>query len=388
MRIKRLAEDFKIEELVELPDEDGAYAYYRVEKHDKPAGIVRDGLAKRLKVTSSSVTFLSTKGKGAFVTQYASVRKRGPEMIEGDGFKAELVSRGSRALRDTDLQGHHFSIVVRDLDAQQAGRLGALLHTIATVGLPNYFDMARFGSYSEEGFIGKAILMREAEHAVRLYLSTSMAADSRDIRDFKHLVRTHWGQWGYLLHQAPRPSNFRSVLTFLKDHPQEFRKALNLIQDRMLFVYLEAFQAWLWNAILGQYLEESEKSDVWLEIAGRRLPLPEALSSVSEDFELSLPNLTAVYPPEFAPVVEAVLAENGMTSEDFKARVLRRVYLPKGDRRIWFAPSELEVQDPVPDELFQDRWRVLLSFTLTPEHYATLILKAAAARLGVGLRGH
>jgi tRNA(Glu) U13 pseudouridine synthase TruD len=83
-------------------------------------------------------------------------------------------------------------------------------------GMPYYFVVARFGSFSEVGFIGKGILMRDAEEAIRLYLSAPMAGDPREFRTFKQLVRSHWGQWGYLLHQAPRPRISGVCLLFLK----------------------------------------------------------------------------------------------------------------------------------------------------------------------------
>jgi tRNA(Glu) U13 pseudouridine synthase TruD len=84
MRIKRLAEDFKVEELVDLPvNEGGAYAYYQVEKWGQPTLLVRDALADHLKVTSSNVVFLGSRDKNALAIQYASIRQRVPEVVEG-----------------------------------------------------------------------------------------------------------------------------------------------------------------------------------------------------------------------------------------------------------------------------------------------------------------
>lgn len=387
MRIKRLAEDFKVEELVDLPvNEGGAYAYYQVEKWGQPTLLVRDALADHLKVTSSNVVFLGSRDKNALAIQYASIRQRVPEVVEGADFVARLAGWGPRALRTSDLKGHRFTIVARDLPEAKARTVAEVMAEIVQDGMPNYFDVARFGSFSEEGFIGKAILMRDAEEAIRLYLSAPMAGDPREFRTFKQLVRSHWGQWGYLLHQAPRPSNFRSVLTFLKDHPQKFRKALNLIQDRLLSIYLVAYQSWLWNGILGRYLDEKTQPEFWIEVAGCRLPLTQKRPPLPEHFRLSMPNLTAVYPPDLAPIVDAVLAEEGITLEDFKARVLRRVYLPKGERRVWFSPLEVEVGAPEPDGVFTGRWSIPVAFTLLPGHYATLVMKALAARLGESLR--
>ena len=71
---------------------------------------------------------------------------------------------------------------------------------------------------------------------------------------------------------------------------------------------------------------------------------------------------------------------------DFKARILRRVYLSKGERTIWFAPTEVEVSEPVEDDRTPGRSAVSVSFTLQSGSYATLVMKTAAARIGADFR--
>ncbi len=387
MRIKRVYEDFRVEERVEFPvSERGAYAYYRVEKRGVPTTEVRNEMAARLKVTPSALAFPALKDASAVAIQYASVRKRGPEEIRGQGFVARRILWGRRALRPTDLLGNEFRVVLRDLGKEEAERVGDVLREIAQQGLPNYYDEQRFGSLSErEGFIGKAILTRDAEKVVRLYLSEPMLADPPHIREFKALVKDHWGQWGFLLHRAPRPSNFRSVITYLKDHPHEYRKAANLIQDRLLSIYLAAYQSWMWNHILARYLKYHVPLDGDVEIAGTYFPLPAPDADLAElrEMEIALPRLTAVYPGDVGVAAREVFEMEGMTIRDFKARILRRAYLSKQDRKVLYAPSEVEVEPPVEDEYYPGRWAVPVRFSLLPGCYASLVLKVVAVRLGV-----
>jgi len=166
MRIKRFPEDFQVKEDLIFPGTSGAYAYYCVEKSGRPTLVVRDEIASRLKVTPSALVFPALKDAAAMTVQYASVRKRGPEEISGKGFSARRVGWGPRALRPRDLQGNRFTIVVRDLSEAEARALGPVLLDLEAHGLPNYFDDQRFGSLTEHGFIGKAILVRDAEKAV------------------------------------------------------------------------------------------------------------------------------------------------------------------------------------------------------------------------------
>ncbi len=381
MRIKRIPEDFRVEELIEFPGQSGPYAYYRVEKRNRSTLAVRAEMASRLKVTPGSVVFPALKDKFAVTVQHASVRKQGPEVIEGRDFVARRVGWGPRALRPSDLLGNRFTITARDLSEETATALFDTVRRLSEDGLPNYFDDQRFGSFSDDGFIGKAILERDAERVVRLYLSAPMVGDTEEVRKFKALVSTHWGQWGYLLHQAPRPSNYRSVLTFLKDHPREYRKAANLIQDRLLSIYLVAYQSWVWNRLVGRYFEVTLEPERKVRIYNLDFPLPERLPEAWRDLTIAMPNLTATYPPDWQEALAYVLETEGLTMDDFKARILRRVYLPKGERRIWFAPDEVEGGEVVADAYHEGRMAATVRFTLEPGRYATLVMKAAAARL-------
>ncbi len=389
MRIKRLPEDFRVEEEINLPGgERGAYAYYRVEKRNLTTLAVRDRLAARLKVTPSALVFPALKDASAEAVQYASVRKRGPDQIKDRGFTAQRVQWGSRALQPKDVLGNRFSVVVRDLAEEDVPALTAALCKLETAGLPNYFDEQRFGSLSAKGFIGKAILLREAEQVVRFYLEEPMRGDPADVREFKALVKDHWGQWGFLLHQAPRPSNFRSVITYLKDHPHDYNKAVNLIQDRLLSIYLSAYQSWVWNHIAARYFASLSPTSLAVEIVDVPFPLPDAnvLPDAVKALEVDLPRLTARYEGAVGEAAQAVFEMEGLTLHDFKARILRRVYLSKGERAVWFKPAYVEVSAPYPDEYTPGRQAITAKFTLQSGCYATLVMKAAAAYSGLSFR--
>lgn len=388
MRIKQLPTDFVVEEHLQLPGEKGAYAYYRVEKEARSTRSVRDAMAAGLKVTPSALVFPAAKDKHAVTIQYASVRKRGPEELSGDGYAARRVGWGPRALRSADIEGNRFTLVVRDLSQAEAQGLAPAMERLALHGLPNYFDDRRFGSLSKEGFIGKEILKRDPERVVYIYLAVPMRSDRRDVREFKRLVAGHWGQWGYLLHQAPRPSNYRSVITHLKDHPHDYRKAVNLIKDQLLAVYLAGYQAWIWNRVVGEYLRRQFEVPYVVRIARRRFPLPEpgpGLGPLQETM-VELPRLTARYEGDLAPAAQAVFAAEGLTIRDFKTRILRRVYLVKGEREVAFAPGGVEVTAPTEDEENPGRRQVTVTLTLALDRYATLVLKAGAAMVGAEIR--
>ena len=141
---------------------------------------------------------------------------------------------------------------------------------------------------SRQGFLGKKILERDVERALRTYLSQPFGGDPGEVRTFKSLVRQHQGERDLLFESAPRPSSFRSVLIFLRVHPTGFRKALNLVTPRLLSLWLSAYQSSPWNRTVGRYLESRlrECAVPWLPIrvVAEELPLyRELLNSLLEN---------------------------------------------------------------------------------------------------------
>jgi tRNA pseudouridine13 synthase len=377
-----MSDHFSVEELIQLPSETGAFSYYRVEKHNTPVIDVRKAMASQFKVTPSAVVFPALRDFRFSSVQYASVRKSGPFCIDGEGYTAQRVQQGPRALRSTDLLGNRFTIQLRHFSDAKAKALIEILHRIEEYGLPNYFGAQRFHTKTDSGFIGKAIIKHEPLQALRLYLSEPNWIDSQTIRDFKELVKSHWGQWGYLLHQAPRPSNFRSVITYLKDHTQDYENAVNLIRDQRLARYLETYQAWIWNHILGMYLTRMGDQTSSVDIAGVKFPLLDMDQQLKHinNLIISLPRLTASYTGDLGDVVRSVMDDEGISFEDLNIRLVKRVCLVKRDREAWFAPSCVKVHQSNND-IDSESGSITVSFDLQIRQYATLVIKAALAYL-------
>jgi tRNA pseudouridine13 synthase len=384
MRYKVQPEDFIVEEQIRLSlAPSGPFAVYRVRKRGVTTLRVQAQVARALGVAQSAVVAPALKDKDAVAVQHLAVRGTGPARLTGDGFVAEFLGRSPRPLAPADVVANRFTAVLRDLSTAEAARVQERLAQVARFGLPNYFDQQRFGSLaSGEEPIGKRILRRDAEGALRAYLTERFAGDPEPVRAFKAFAAAHWGDWDALFDAAPRPSNFRSVLTYLRDHPTEYRKALNLVTRRLLSLYLAAYQSLLWNRIAGRYLSARlGEPAAHVEIATDRLPLYHELPPhFDRDLTIPLPHHRATYPsPPHAPILSTiaaqVLAEEGFTLHDLKARILKKAYLPRGNRLLLLFPQDLATSPPEPDDRFPGRHKLTLTFTLPRGSYATLVIK-------------
>jgi tRNA pseudouridine13 synthase len=405
MRYKVQPEDFIVEEQMRLPlAPQGPFAVYRVRKRGATTLRVRAQMARALGVPESAVVAPALKDKDAVTVQHVAVRGAGPTRLAGPGFEAEFLGRSPRPLTPADIVANCFTIVLRDLSDVDSLHIRERLVQVTRFGLPNYFDQQRFGSLVPgEDHIGKRILQRDAEGALRAYLTQPFAGDPAPVRKFKPFAATHWGDWDAIFQAAPRPSNFRSVLTYLRDHPTadpeqlalHYRKALNLITRRLLSLYLAAYQSLLWNRIAGRYLAaQLGEADAHVEIAGERLPLYHELPPrFDRDATIPLPNHRAVYTPspprsggfrdslprgglDLSPIVTQVLTEEGLALNDLKARILKKAYLSKGKRALLLFPQDTTASPPEPDDRFPDRHKLTLTFTLPRGSYATLVIKA------------
>jgi tRNA pseudouridine13 synthase len=389
MRFKVQPEDFWVEEQIRLsllPR--GSFSVYRVHKRGVTTMGVQAQIARAIGVPQSDVVFPALKDKKAVVVQHAAVRGTGPARLSGKGFRAEFLGRSLHPLSPADVSGNRFTLVLRDLSDQEVVHIQERLLEVSRFGLPNYFDQQRFGSLAPgEDHVGKRILCRDAESALRAYLTQPFVGDPGRVREFKAFAAQHWGDWEAMFEAAPRPSNYRSVLTYLRDHPQptdiEYRKALNLITRRLLSIYLAAYQSLLWNRIAARYLEVHLSGAVespYVEIGGERLPTYHELPrDWDRERVIPLPNHRAAYgEPSLGELVTQVLDREGLALNDLKARILKRAYLAKGKRTLLLFPEGLSASGPEPDERYNNRTKLTLDFSLPRGSYATLVVKILA----------
>jgi tRNA pseudouridine13 synthase len=389
MRIKVCPEDFVVEEVLDVsPVEGGRYAVYRVQKQAMTTVQLQSRLAAALGRSRSAVSFPALKDRQAITVQFGTLRGAGPRRVTGRGFTAEHVGWLDRPLSPRDVTGNRFSVTLRDLGSDEAACVTGRLAEIARRGWPNYFDEQRFGSRLADGeFPGRLILRRDEAGALRAHLAGLQSGDPSKVRAFKTFAAEHWGDWGAVFDRAPKPSNYRSVLTYLRDHPHDYRRALNLVTPRVLSLYLSAYQSFLWNRLAGRYLRTRlgavDASPATMDIAGEVLPvyglLPEELLASLEGIELPLlHHRVRLQDPLVAALVEAILDKEGLQVRDLKARVIKKAYLSRGTRALVVWPQDLAWEETEADERFSGRCKLRVRFFLPRGSYATLLLKVVS----------
>ena len=383
MKLKRQPEDFLVEELPLITGgKEGKFGFYRLTKRGIGTLEAIEAIRRRWDLASRQISYGGLKDRHAVTIQYLTIFNGPSRSFSGGGFDLEPVGRLDFPYGPGQFRGNQFTVVLRDLAANGVEAAVRSLDQIPRDGLPNYFDDQRFGSVGFDGdFIGRAWLAGDHEKALRLAIAEANPMDRADAKAEKAILRATWGQWAEAKAQLPR-SHARSLVTYLVDHPTDFRGAFARVRRELRSLYFSAFQSHLWNLCLARMIERIARDDqrtlVAFKVAG--LPIHHGLDpdqgTTLRQAQIPLP-ATRTPLPETGPIRDAaleVVAAQGLEWADLRVKHLKDVFFSKGYRPALFFPDRL-THEFGPDDLYPGRHQLRLQFQLPKGAYATLVVK-------------
>jgi len=213
--LKQQPQDFIVKEISNIKvGNQGKYLYFLLKKRQRNTLDVVKELAKQLGIKEKQIGYAGSKDKHAITEQMISVFGVTPDKVlqaDIDNIKLTYKGVGNSPISLGDLQGNAFDIVVRHLDKFTIDKV---------TDIENYFDEQRFSLHNVD--IGRHLIKKEFEDAVKLI---------DDSRGNKHLEL----------------------------HKNDFIGALKKLPLRLLRMYVNAFQSYLWNETVAEYLRENGK---------------------------------------------------------------------------------------------------------------------------------
>ena len=383
MKLKRQPEDFRVEELPLVEGGDrGRFAFYRLTKRGVGTLEAIEELRRAWNLSARQISYGGLKDRHAVTIQYLTILDGPDRGFRERGLDLEPLGRLTHPYGPPQFRGNRFTVVLRDMSTEKARSAQVALDQLPVDGLPNYFDDQRFGSVGYDGdFIGRAWLVGDHEKALKLAIAEPNPSDRPDAKAEKATLREHWGNWLEAKNQLPR-SHARSLVTYLVDHPTDFRGAFARLRRELRSLYFSAFQSHLWNLELARLIERTTRPDqrTSVEFKVASLPIHRGLkpdqARLLAAAQLPLPASRTELPPE-GPVRDAVLevvAGFGLEWADLRVKHLKDVFFSKGTRPALFFAENL-TQSTEPDDLYPGRKKVALSFDLPKGAYATLVVK-------------
>jgi tRNA pseudouridine13 synthase len=382
MKIKRLPEDFEVEELTDVvPGSEGAFALYRLEKSNWTTPDALGVIRRRWHLDLRRLSYGGLKDRHAHTFQLLTIFRGPRRRLNQQGLRLEYLGQVREPYSSRDIRANRFRLVLRSLSDTDIASALAALAEVQKEGVPNYFDDQRFGSVSGGEFVAKAIIQGRYEDALRLALAGPYEHDRAAQKREKAILLAHWGDWPACREHLPH-GHARSLADYLVHHPGDFKGAIERLRPELRGLYLSAYQSELWNRMLARWLRQHCRPEQILPVRLRLGEVPmhrnldEAQRLALQELQLPLPsprvNLTPADPR--LELLNAILSEEGLTQDQLKLKGFREMFFSKGERAALCLPSGLTFAADS-DELHSGRQKLTLAFELPRGCYATLIVK-------------
>jgi tRNA pseudouridine13 synthase len=390
MKLKRLPEDFQVEELPSVAlGGRGRFTLYRLTKRGLGTLEALEAIAHRWNVPRSRIAYGGLKDRHSVSVQYLTILDGPARALRQTHLELEPVGGLTHPYGPRHFTGNRFSVVVRALTALHAQAAERAASEAKRDGLPNYFDDQRFGSVGSGGeFIARVWLLGEHERALRLAIAEPNPFDRPETKAEKAILREHWGHWKEAKGGLGR-SHARSLVTYLADHPTDFRGAFARMRRDLRSLYFSAYQSHLWNLLLARLIDRSTRPDqrVAVRFKVSTLPMPRNLEPAQlaelAGWQLPLPSSRTKLPPEglLREIAIDLMADQGLAWEGLRVKHLKDLFFSKSTRPALFSPAKLR-QSADADDLYPGRQKLRLDFDLPKGSYATILIKRITQAAG------
>lgn len=330
-KIKQLPEDFIVKEISTVKKKpDGKYLYFWIKKKEQNTLDVIRELARELRIPEKQIGAAGNKDKHAVTEQMISVigvKKENVEKIKRENVSFEFYGRGEVPISLGDLLGNKFEIMIRNLEGQKIEKAGFL---------ENYFGEQRFSLHNAD--IGKHLIQKEFQLAA------------------------------YLINDA-------KIKEYLKERPNDFVGALKKLPMRLLRIYVNACQSYLWNKTTARYLEKKGKLMKKVSYSGGEWVF---VSNPLDFKDLKIPIVGFGYEyadNEINDIIAEIMKEEQLSPSDFIIKQIPELTLEGELRKVFVPVQNLKIGRRIKDKLNAGKKKVQVSFTLSKGSYATVALK-------------
>ncbi|PIY60489.1 hypothetical protein COY95_01515 [Candidatus Woesearchaeota archaeon CG_4_10_14_0_8_um_filter_47_5] len=346
-RIKQIPEDFRVEELPahRLLESQGAtkgaFVYFRLRKRNYTTLAALQALAHWLGIPLKAFGFAGNKDRHAVTGQFCSARgghhAKRLGLFRHQDIEVSVVGRGDIPLSLGELEGNCFEIVVRGLPP---GRNYEEYFLTSKIQIPNYFDEQRFSTQNVP--VGRALVKKEFAKACALIRESD--------NEFSGALTSH-----------------------LQSFPQDVIGALQKLPQRILVLYIHAYQSYLFNELLSAHVLQHAPvvRAVHYSLGQFVFPLKRM-----EEIMLPVPGFgTELKDSPLARKMEELLMREGITLRDFIIREIPRLSAEGGLREGFVAAENFSCSAHVDDELNPGRKKTELRFSLPKGSYATMVVR-------------
>ncbi|RKQ60323.1 TruD family tRNA pseudouridine synthase [Thermovibrio guaymasensis] len=379
-KIKTRPEDFVVEEVPLLkPEDEGKYHLLELKKRDVSTLEALRIISRLEKIPLKDIGFAGLKDRYAVTTQYLTVpveysleescykivRNRWVKVDKVNfdkemGFCIKPIGKVNRPLGLGDLKGNKFTVVVRNFEKNLRERFYRNYEVVRRYGFPNYFGEQRFGSVkSRDDFVLRYLLRGDFDGALKSYFFGKSQID-------------FWGDWKKL---------YKTLSPALEEYEKDLirglmrgltpEKAFRILPKNVRLMFNFAFQSFLWNEFLREYVEEKYpfvrvpfinkwKLSYFLEVYDVDYLIQLQIPYTGREFRVNDEVLKGI--------MKKVFRKYGIKEEWFDKEVGGIIVMTDGLRKAVVFPEGFKI-------LEKTKRSMKLTFTLPPGSYATVLLR-------------
>jgi len=279
--IKERVEDFIVEELpLYPPSGEGQHTFFEIRKVGLSTFQAVQSIARALGVPPRTVSYAGLKDAQATTCQGLSVEGVPPEAVlalDIPTIQVLWAERHSNRLKIGHLRGNRFTIRIRHVDQEALLACQEILEVLGRRGVPNRFGIQRFGQRGNSGWLGRAVVLRNAKEFVQGLLGQPHPGESERVRAARQEFES--GRWEQALNLFPaNMAQERQSLETLIRSRGDIDRTYGAVPKRLKMFFLSAYQSELFNRVLDARLETLDRvyeGDLAMKHPGRSVFLVE-----------------------------------------------------------------------------------------------------------------
>ena len=157
----------------------------------------------------------------------------------------------------------------------------------------------------------------------------------------------------------------------LKQYPNDAIGALRKLPKRTVWLYVHAYQSFLWNRMASEYLKRQNHKTI-------RYPLGELVIPEGKVKSINIPLIgyETKIPDSISSIAKKMLDYEGIKKEDFRIPEMPEMVSQGADRELMMPLDDVEIGPLENDELNRSKKKCRVSFRLPKGSYATMAVKA------------
>jgi len=192
---------------------DGPYTILKVTKKGLTTEEAIKRIAKIYGIKEKDIGFAGLKDRLAITKQYVTIKNFSGENCCTDHLSAEKTGMSPRPIAVGDLESNAFEITLHG--CRNTKNLDALLKSLKSKGMPNYFGGQRFGTHNDNQIVGR------------------------------HLIK----------------KQYAAALKIINSHSREMHTGIKSVPKRRLKFFVNAYQSFIFNEMLETHIKKTKMPD-------------------------------------------------------------------------------------------------------------------------------